>query len=166
MADIRKITFEKLPENSEELRGMPQFDQHDQFSMAALLPAVLCRYDDSPQDTIDMLNVLRGSRNMSPYDLQFLRDRMTGKAYIARSYFEGAVPENNYKPSVPYTVTVSDNLYSYTDSLEGYVKLDIRSSGADSPRQVQLRQKGGLWFLWENFLMADIKAPEGTGEWQ
>ena len=138
MSEIRIITFEELPKNAEELRAMPQMSQKDPFEVAALVAAVLCRYEESAQDTIDMLNVLRGARHMSPYDLQFLRDRLTGKGYIPRSYFAGATPDNNYTPTVPYTIEVSDNLYSYTDSLEGYVKLDLRSSGADNPRQVQL----------------------------
>ncbi len=165
MSEIRIITFEELPKNLEELRAMPQMSQKDPFEVAALVAAVLCRYEESAQDTIDMLNVLRGSRHMSPYDLQFLRDRLTGKGYIPRSYFAGATPDNNYTPTVPYTIEVSDNLYSYTDSLEGYVKLDLRSSGADNPRQVQLRSKGEQWFLWENFLMADIRAPKSDSEW-
>ena len=165
MSEIRIITFEELPKNAEELRAMPQMSQKDPFEVAALVAAVLCRYEESAQDTIDMLNVLRGSRHMSPYDLQFLRDRLTGKGYIPRSYFAGATPDNNYTPTVPYTIEVSDNLYSYTDSLEGYVKLDLRSSGADNPRQVQLRSKGEQWFLWENFLMADIRAPKSDSEW-
>ena len=165
MSEIRIITFEELPKNLEELRAMPQMSQKDPFEVAALVAAVLCRYEESAQDTIDMLNVLRGSRHMSPYDLQFLRDRLTGKGYIPRSYFAGVTPDNNYTPTVPYTIEVSDNLYSYTDSLEGYVKLDLRSSGADNPRQVQLRSKGEQWFLWENFLMADIRAPKSDSEW-
>jgi len=165
MSEIRIITFEELPKNAEELRAMPQMSQKDPFEVAALVAAVLCRYEESAQDTIDMLNVLRGARHMSPYDLQFLRDRLTGKGYIPRSYFAGATPDNNYTPTVPYTIEVSDNLYSYTDSLEGYVKLDLRSSGADNPRQVQLRSKGEQWFLWENFLMADIRAPKSDSEW-
>ncbi len=166
MSEIRTITFEELPKTAEQLRKMPQMSQKDPFEVAALTAAVLCRYEENAQDTTDMLNALRGSRQMSPYDLQFLRDRLTGKGYIPRSYFAGATPGNNYTPTVPYTIEVSDNLYSYTESLEGYVKLDLRSSGADNPRQVQLRQKGEQWFLWENFLMADIRPPEGKSEWQ
>ena len=165
MSEIRTIVFEELPKTAEELRKMPQMTQKDPFEVAALTVAVLCRYEESPQDTIEMLNALRGARQMSPYDLQFLRDRLTEKGYIPRSYFAGATAQNNYKPNVPYTVQVSDNLYSYTESLDGYVKLDLRSSGADNPRQIQLRQKGDQWFLWENFLMADIRQPEGGDDW-
>jgi len=159
------ITFEELPKNADELRKMPQMSQKDPFEVAALVVAVLCRYEESPQDTIDMLNVLRGSRQMSPYDVQFLRDRLAGKGYVPRSYFAGATPENGYQPNIPYTVQISDNLYSYTESIDGYVKLDLRSGGADNPRQVQLRQKGEQWFLWENFLMSDIRPPKKDDDW-
>lgn len=164
MSKKETVVFETLPRTAEELCKMPQMSLKNPFEAAALTAAVLCRYEESVRDTIDMLNVLRGPRQLSPYDIQFMRDRLTGKGYIPRSYFAGAVPENGYAPDAPYSVTVSDDPYSYADS--GYVKLNIRSSGADSPRQVQLRERGGKWYLWENFLMADVKAPEEKSKWE
>lgn len=162
MSKKETVVFETLPRSVDELRALPQSSMKNPFEVAALVVAVLCRYEESQQDALDMLNVLRGARPISPYDIQFLRDRLAGKSYIPLSYFAGATPENGYKPDVPYSVTVSDNAYSYADS--GFVKLDIRSGGADSPRQVQLRRKGEQWYLWENFLMADIRRPEGTDQ--
>lgn len=35
------------------------------------------------------MNLLRGSRPMTPYDQQFLRDRLRGKSYLQLAYFEG-----------------------------------------------------------------------------
>ena len=164
MSKKETVVFETLPQNIGELRGMPQASMKNPFEVAALVVAVLCRYEESQQDALDMLNFLRGARPISPYDIQFLRDRLAGKSYIPRSYFAGATSENGYKPDVPYSVTVSDDPYSYADN--GFVKLDIRSGGADSPRQVQLRQKGEQWYLWENFLMADVKAPGKRDDWK
>ena len=81
-----------------------------------------------------------------------------------RSYFNGATPQNDYAPSEPYTVTVSENPYSRDNA--GYLKLFIRSGGADSPRYVTLRNaKDGKWYLWEQFLLSDIRAPESTNPW-
>ena len=163
MAKTETVVFETLPKNAVELRDMPQMSQRSPFEVAALTAAVLCRYEESPQDAIEMINVLRGSRHLTPYDIQFLRDRLSGKGYIARSYFAGATPANGYKPSVPYSVTVSDDPSSFND--ERYAKLNLHSSGADSPRQVQLRFKGEKWYLWENFLMGEIRAPESSEDW-
>ncbi len=157
MAKSVTVVFEKLPENIAELRALPQMEQQKPFEIAALTAAVMMRYDDSPQDVVEMMNVLRGAKYMTPYDMQLLRDRLSGKKYIACSYFAGATPENGYKPDIPYSVTVFDDPNSYVD--ENFIKLNLKSSGADSPRQVQIKQRGGKWFLSENYLMGDIEPP-------
>ena len=67
-------------------------------------------------------------------------------------------------PSQPYTVTVSENPYSYQN--EGYAKMFIRSGGADSPREVLLRKaKDGKWYLWEQFILVGIRQPESQNPW-
>jgi len=73
------------------------------------------------------------------FDKQFLRDRLTGKDYVPRSYLKGTSPENDYEPAQPYIIEVLENPYSYDN--DGYAKLYIRSSGADSPRPIVLKQK-------------------------
>ena len=90
---------------------------------------------------------------------------MDGKDYIARSYFNGATPANEYTPTVPYTVKVISNQYS---KLEGgnYMKLLINSGGADSPRSITLRKTGGgTWYLWEQHLLTDIRIPKSQDAW-
>ena len=83
---------------------------------------------------------------------------------MPRSYFSGAVPQNDYQPSQPYTVRVSENPYSYEN--ENYAKLFLTSGGADSPRYVQLRKaKDGRWYLWEQFILVGIRPPESTDPW-
>ena len=102
---------------------------------------------------------------LSPLNKQFLRDRfMDGKTYVPFSYFEGAVPGNNYTPADPFKVTFFTNPYSYDN--EGYVKLFVRSGGADSERYVVLRRKGEQWFLWEyEGLLASIREPKANDPW-
>ena len=41
------------------------------------------------------------------------------------------------------------------------------SGGADSARQIKLRTKPstGQWFLWEQFLLADIRKPVSADPW-
>ena len=108
--------------------------------------AALCAYPLDAELSARMLNHLRGPRPLSNMDLSFIKDRFRDKDYVPRSYFNGSTPENNYTPQKPYTVTVSENPYSYQN--EGYATLYIRSGGADSPRQVQLRlAKDGKWYF-------------------
>jgi hypothetical protein len=111
-----------------------------------------------------MLGYLKGPQPLSAYDKQFIADRFRDKDYVPRSYFVGAVPQNDYTPAEPYTINISENPYSYQE--QGYAKLFIQSGGADSPRPVQLRKaKDGKWYLWEQFLLADIRVPESSDPW-
>ncbi len=157
------ITFEKLPASIEELKQMA--DLNSPFKTAALAVAVFANYEKNVDATVEMLNFLRGPRPLSQYDIQFIRDRLAGKGYVIRSYFKGTSPANDYTPSAPYQVEVSDNPYSYTN--EGYATLWLKSSGADSPRQVTLRNKPstGEWFLWEAMFLGDIRIPASQDEW-
>lgn len=124
---------------------------------------VLLEYDESPENTIEMLNVLKGPQPMNGMDIQFLRDRIKGRGYIPRSYFEGSSVKNDYTPNVPYKITVSE--YAYTYQSEGYAKVQVQSSGADSPRPIELRRKGNQWFLWRNLALSDIRTPASVDPW-
>ena len=163
MPNTYTFSFSSLPKTVDELRSVPEASLSTPFMTAALTVAVLCNYENDPQETFNMLNFLKGPQPLSPFEQQFIRDRLRGKMYVARSYFAGTGPRNNYEPSLPYTVTVFDNPYSYQN--EGYATLYIRSSGADTERQVKLRRKGNQWFLWENFLLPDIRLPAELDPW-
>ncbi|MDD6275217.1 MAG: hypothetical protein PUB20_00075 [Clostridia bacterium] len=112
-----------------------------------------------------MLNWLRGPRPMTGYDISFLNDRFRGnRTYIPFSYFEGASPENDYTPSVPYRITIKSN--HVTNAEPGYAKLFVPCSGADSPRPIKLRMRGdGKWFMWEQALLTDIRQPKSSDPW-
>lgn len=159
----KTFTFAALPNNPAQLSALPESACADPFATAALTAAVLCRYGDDPNATVSMLNVLRGPRPLSPFEVQFLRDRLAGKAYKPFSYFAGATPQNNYTPETPYRITVFDSPYSYQS--EGYATLYLRSGGADSPRSVQLRRKGDQWMLWDQMLLSDIRTPAKDDPW-
>lgn len=165
MAQTEIFEFTDLPLNLGELKAMPEADLSNPHKTAALTILALCRYEDNPENAIEMLNFLKGPQPLSNYDLQFLRDRLSGKGYKPYSFLQGASPENNYKPDQPYRISISDGPYSYQD--EGYVKLLLRTSGADSPREIKLREKAssGEWFLWEHYLLADIRAPQAEDPW-
>ena len=113
------------------------------------------------------MNLLRGPRTMTPYDCQFLRDRLRGKPYLPLAYFEGASPENGYRPHVPYTLNVLADPRPQ-DVEPGYLRLYLKTAGADSPRPVKLRRKGstGQWFLWEySSILSGIRIPAAKDPW-
>lgn len=160
------FTFEKLPESLEEMKALPEITMDDPFKTAALTVCALCVYSKDREKGTEMLNFLRGPRPMSPTDIAFLNDRlMDGRDYVARSYFDGAKPENEYTPNVPYTVKVISNQYSKLEN-GNYMKLLINSGGADTPRSVTLRKTGsGTWYLWEQYLLSDIRIPKSQDAW-
>lgn len=159
-----KITFSSPPESYEAFTALPEAKMDNPFSTAALSVLAFCFYPENKDMSFKMLDFLRGPRPLSVMDKQFIADRFIDKDYVPRSYFEGATPNNNYLPSEPYSIVVSENPYSYQN--EGYATLYLTSGGADSPRSVQLRlAKDGKWYLWEQYLLADIRKPESENPW-
>ena len=159
------VSFLELPVNLAQLQAMPEASLQKPEHTAALTVAALCVYPIDKEAALEMLNYLQGPRGVTPYDKQFLADRFRDKDYVPRSYFAGATPQNNYEPSEPLTITVFENPYSRGQ--DGYLTLHIRSGGADSPRQIKLRNKPstGQWFLWEQFLLSDIRKPVSADPW-
>ena len=161
-----QITWNQLPKNLEELQALPQADLKTPEGTAALTVAALAVYPTNPEECFRMLNFLRGPRPLSMYEQQFIRDRfMDGKQYIVMSYFKGATPANNYTPNVPYVLEFTDSAAQFAE--EGYKRFDIRSGGADSPRQITLRLKPstGQWFLWEQYILVGIRVPVSQDPW-
>lgn len=159
-----KVVFADLPESLEAFKALPQAALSTPFDTAALTVAALCIFPADKELCYQMLDYLRGPRPMNGADKQFIADRFRDKDYVPRSYFEGAVPDNDYMPSSPYTVTVKTDPHSYDE--EGIAKLFIPSGGADSPRPIKLRQaKDGKWYLWEQYLLTGIREPESANPW-
>lgn len=165
MSNFKTETFEfsEIPSTLDELKSLPEAKLETPFMTAALTVLALCRYEKDVNSAIEMINFLKGPVDLTEYDKQFLRDRLKGKSYVPRSYFEGTSPENNYTPPVPLTIKVFEYAYSYSE--DGYAMLEIRSSGADSPRQIKLRKKGNEWFLWQQYLLPDIRTPKKDDAW-
>lgn len=163
--DQKTFTFRSLPQNKDELMRLPESALTEPYQTAALVVCALCRYENSPEDTFAMLDWLKGPENVSPFEKQFLRDRLMGKTYKIRSFFCGSTPENGYQPEQPYTITVSANPYSFTT--ENWATLYLKSSGADAPRSIKLRKKPstGQWFLNEIQFLSDIRLPVESDPW-
>lgn len=166
----KRYSFETLPRSAEEMKALPGYDITDPFYVGALTVLALSVFSEKPEEGLPLLNLLCGPQPLNPLGVQQLKDRlMDGKNYIARSYFEGATPKNNYEPTKPYTVEVAENPYSRDNIAEGYLVLYVKSGGADSERPFTLRQKKstGEWFLFGEFtgLLAGIRIPEAQDPW-
>lgn len=159
------FTFASLPNNVEELKALPEASLDSAFKTTALTIAVLCRYEESPEETFEMLNFLKGPAQVSGQEKQFIKEKLGGKRYKALSYFAGATPQNGYTPNVPYTITVSENPYSFDN--EDWATLYVTSGGADNPRTMKLRKKPstGQWFLNDIQCLSDIRLPVEEDPW-
>ena len=159
-----EVVFDNIPQTVEEFTSFPQASQTSEFDVAALTVIALSVYPKDKEQSLAMLNVLRGPRPLSEMEKQFIRDRFMDSDYVPRSFFKGATPENDYTVDAPYTIVVEDNPYSYEQ--EGYAKLFLKSGGADSLRNVQLRlAKDGKWYLWNQMLLGGIRQPESSNPW-
>lgn len=159
------FTFATLPANVAEMQALPEASLDSAFKTTALTIVALCRYEQSPDEAIEMLNFLKGPAEVSTYEKQFIKERMTGKMYKARSFFAGATPQNGYAPTVPYTITVSETPYSFDE--DNWATLYVTSGGADDPRPIKLRKKPstGQWFLNDIQCLADIRIPVEEDPW-
>ncbi len=159
------ITFNTLPGNLDELKALPEANLDSPFKTVALTMAALCSFESNFDGMVEMLDFLKGPDSVSNYEKQFIRERLNGKQYKVNSFFAGATPENGYAMSVPYTIEVKDNPYSYTE--ENWATMYVKSSGADSERTVKLRKKPstGQWFLVEIQCLSDIRVPVASDPW-
>ena len=156
--------FSELPETLEQMQSLPESSLDTPYKTAALALCALCCYAVDREKGTEMLTFLRGPKGaLSAYETQFLNDRLRDQQYVPFSYFEGARPDNDYRPNEPYRITFYSDPYSFNN--EGYAKLNVRSGGADSPRQIQLRRKGSQWYLWEQFVLVGIRKPASQDPW-
>lgn len=159
------FTFTALPTNVAQLQALPEASLDSAFKTTALTIAALCRYEHNPDEAIAMLNFLKGPAEVSTYEKQFIRERLTGRMYIPRSFFAGATPQNSYKPTVPYTITVIETPYSF--DTDNWATLYVASGGGDNPRPIKLRKKPstGQWFLNDIQCLAEIRVPVEEDPW-
>ena len=160
-----KITVSSVPTTSEEFSALPQNDLSKPENTCVMFLLALALYLKDSDAGVAALNTLRGPRPLSNYDIQFLRDRLRGKSYLPLAYFSGATPANNYVPSTPLTLEVIADSRPQ-DIEEGYLRLFLKTTGADSPRPIKLRRKGDSWYLWEySSILSGIRIPSEVDAW-
>lgn len=159
------FTFSSLPQTVDQLRALPEASLDSAFKTTALTILALCRYEQDPEASIAMLNFLKGPAPLSTYEKQFIRERLNGKSYKPRSFLAGATPQNGYQPTTPYSVTVTENPYSFDN--ENWATLYVTSGGADDARPIKLRKKPstGQWFLNDIQCLSDIRIPVSEDPW-
>ena len=161
-----QVVIQKIPENLQEFEILAVKGRQPEH-ISALLLCALSLFGKNMTDGVNAMNLLRGPKPMTPYDAQFLRDRLRGKAYLPLAYFEGATPENGYQPRVPYRLNVLADPRPQ-DIEPGYLRVFLKTAGADSPRPMKLRQKAstGEWFLWEySSILSGIRIPAAEDPW-
>lgn len=161
----KSFKFDAIPANVTELKALKEASLDSAFKTTALAILALMRYEDDPEAVMEMLDFLNGPDDTSQYDRQFFEERLNGKAYKVRSFFDGAKPENDYTPKTPYKITVTENPYSFDE--ENWATLYVQSGGDENPRPVKLRKKPstGQWFIRDLQCLADIKLPKSEDPW-
>ena len=162
---MEKFTFAYVPKSVEELKVLPESNMDSPYKSAALTMLVLCNYKNDVEGTHSMLDFLKGPEPLNPYEKQFLRDRLRDKEYKPFSFFEGANVDNDYTPTLPLTIVVSETPYSFRE--DNWATLYIKSGGADSPRPIKFRRKPstGQWFVNEIQCLSDIRTPKSSDPW-
>ena len=165
----KKFKFDKLPTTLEEMQAMPEAKLTDYNATAALAVIALDVCSTNFAEGERMLDFLNGPNIFSESDRQFIRGQFSeGRNYIARSYFEGATPENNYTPSTPYKIEVTETKYSKENYDDGYITLYLESGGADGLRPIFLRSKKstGEWFVNDyRGVLVSIRKSKDQDEW-
>lgn len=159
------FSFSALPESVEQMKALPEAAMDTPFKTAALTVCAFCAYAVAPEIGKEMVNFLKGPAPMTKMEMDFITDRFRDSKLVPFSYFEGAVPENDYTPSVPFRVTISSNPYSF--NTENYATLYLKSGGADNPRQIVLRKKPstGVWYLDRQMILVGIRTPKSADPW-
>ncbi len=153
------VVIESLPIDINEFKSLPEAALSSPFDTAALTLLAFASFQGRRELSISMLEHLRGPAGLDQEAQNIIEAEIERCSYAPRSYFAGAVPSNDYTPSSPYTVKLFEGNDSYLE--EGYANLYVRSSGADDPRRIVLRQsKRGEWYLWDQDVLDDVKAPE------
>ena len=116
--------------------------------------------------TGDMLNYLRGPRPMSPMDVQFMDDRFRGDGKkIPFSYFEGANPGNNYKPTEPMSIQIRNRpIPSIPTAMLGSTSAAAAriARGKSSSARKKAAANGSFW---EQQVMVGIKPAKEDDPW-
>ena len=75
------FTFQSIPANVARLQAIPEASLDSAFKTAALTVLVLCNFKNDPAGTFEMLDFLKGPESVSPFEKQFITERLKDKEY-------------------------------------------------------------------------------------
>ena len=158
------ITFDKLPANLEELKALPIASLDEPEYGAALFVAAMMHYGVNKEETFEMLDFLIVPYEVTEFQKQFIADSMADGDHVVRSFFNGTSPDNDYTPSMPYTIETERGFAQETD---GRMRILMTSSGADSKRFITMRHKPSTnqWFVEEQMILGMIRTPKSSDPW-
>ncbi len=158
------IIFDTIPSTLDEFKALPYASLSEPEYGSALFVIAMMNYRDNKETALSMLEYLKGPSGVSEFERQFLSDRLNGKDYVVRSFFAGTSPDNDYTPSMPYTISLARR---DDTAASGRISVFMRSSGADSARYIRMRLKpsANQWFIEEQFILSDIRIPKSQDEW-
>ena len=160
-----KVVLDKIPANLEEFKSMKEMDLSKAENTCSMFLCALNLFIKDKDTGVEAINILKGPVNLNPHEISFLADRVRDKDYLGRMYFEGAKPENNYKPHEPFTLLFYPDGRPQ-DCEPGYMRLYLQTSGADNKRAIKLRQKDGKWYIWEYpGIVMDVRKPAAEDPW-
>ena len=163
------LYYDKVGITKQELESI---DRTNPYNVVGAFIQTISSYNKDNTDTFyDLVQYLVGEyQPLSALMKQQIKDRMSQNdkySYIGKSYFKGATPDNDYNPTLPIQLEVTENIYS--DVEEGYKKLFVKSGGADNERGITVRlAKDGNYYVWSDSfmgLLSDIRQPESTNPW-
>lgn len=179
LVDVKqaKISFDRLPQDLQELKAIDRTGENGKFLTFALLVCAYKAWKKEDQNTCEaMMRELLNSPTVKDcynnFSKEFVKDRMLQNdkwQYIANAYFDGAESSNGYTPSKPLTITIKEFPYlPQTSTMYGVDltidKLVTEFKGADSSRNISVYQDPAdkKWYVWSDSykgLLADIKTP-------
>ncbi|NLA27806.1 MAG: hypothetical protein GX878_10480 [Firmicutes bacterium] len=162
---MKVVVFEAMPASLQEFYSLPQMDLTLPENTCAIFLCALNLYVQDRDVGVQAINILKGPVDLNVQEINWLRDRLMDKPYLPLAYFEGARPENSYVPVLPYTLQLYPDPRPQ-DCEAGYMRLYLKTTGADSPRAIKLRQKERNWYLWEYpSILTGIRTPVSEDPW-
>ena len=153
------------PKNLEEFKNHELFDLRYAENTFTLFILALDLFVHHQQEGVEAINLLKGPIELNPHEISFLKDRLLDKPYLPKAYFDGAAARNDYEPTVPLSITFYPNERPQ-DLEENYMRLYVKTQGADAKRFITFRKKDDFWYLWEYpGILMDIRKPKSLDPW-
>lgn len=160
---VSEIDVSLVPRDRDGFRDYADVMLQTPAGAAALFVAALDIYNEDKDLAVYMLTYLRFLPELSPGELNIQLLQVLGKRnFYTKGYFKGALPENGYTPSSPYTVMVRDDgrkglkkdlktLYIGCGGTGTYRPITLKLQPIKKIRKLQGKRKleDDLWYVEE-----------------